>query len=169
MKKPSFAILASVLTGLGTLHAAKKGNAITDPAAAAKDPDFAIQGEYAASAEIGKDAGGHGLQVVALGDGKFQAALYKGGLPGSGAASNEFVLLKGETEGDKTTLKAGGGETVVITGDTATGTKGDKKLFVYDRVERKSPTLGKAAPRNAKVLFGGKKIDRFSEGKKLDG
>ena len=169
MKKQSFVILAFVLTGLGALHAAKPGNAITDPAAAAKDPDFAIQGEYAASAEIGKDTGGHGLQVVALGDGKFQAALYKGGLPGSGAESNEFILLKGETKDDKTTLKAASGETVVISGDTATGIKGDKKLFLYDRVERKSPTLGKKAPKGAKVLFGGVEMDRFSGGIKLDG
>ena len=169
MKKQSFVILAFVLTGLGALHAAKPGSAITDPAAAAKDPDFAIQGEYAATAEIGKEVGGHGLQVVALGDGKFQAALHKGGLPGSGAENNDFVLLNGETMGDKTTLKAASGETVVITGDTATGTKGGEKLFVYDRVERKSPTLGKKAPKGAKVLFGGKRIDRFSDGKKMEG
>tara|TARA_Y100000588_G_scaffold86253_1_gene91689 strand:- start:17577 stop:18566 length:990 start_codon:yes stop_codon:yes gene_type:complete len=169
MKKPSFAILAFVLTGLVSLHAAKKGNAVTDPAAAAKDPDFAIQGEYAATDAIGKGSGSHGLQVVALGDGKFQAALYQGGLPGSGAENNEFVLLKGETKDGKTTLKAASGETVVITGDTATGTKGDKKLFVYDRVERKSPTLGKKPPKGAKVLFGGVEMDRFSGGIKLDG
>ena len=169
MKKPSFVILAFVLTGLGALHAAKKGNAVTDPAAAAKDPDFAIQGEYAATDAIGKGSGSHGLQVVALGDGKFQAALYQGGLPGSGAENNEFVLLKGETKDGKTTLKAASGETVVITGDTATGTKGDKKLFVYNRVERKSPTLGKKPPKGAKVLFGGVEMDRFSGGIKLDG
>ena len=107
MKKQSSVIVPFVLTVLGALHAAKPGPAITDPASAAKDPDFAIQGEYATTAEIGKEVGGHGLQVVALGDGKFQAALYKGGLPGSGAESNEFVLLKGETEGDKTTFPRG--------------------------------------------------------------
>ena len=151
------------------LHAAKPGNATTDPAEATKDPDFAIQGEYAASAAIRKDGGGYGLQVVALGDGEFQAALYKGGLPGSGAENNEFVLLKGETKGGKTILKASGGETVVIKGDTATGTKDDEKLFVYDRVERKSPTLGKKPPKGAKILFGGKGTDRFSDGKKVDG
>ncbi len=171
MKNHTLAILTLVLTGPGILHAAKPGSAITDPTTAAKDSDFAVQGEYAASDVIGAKtkSGAYGLQVVALGDGKFQAALYKGGLPGSGAESNEFVLLKGKTEGDETTLKAGGGETVVITGNTAIGIKGDKKLFAYDRVKRKSPTLGKAAPKNAKVLFGGKKTDRFSEGKKLDG
>ena len=141
------------------------------PGVATKDPDFAIQGEYAATSEIGHKGkkGQYGLQVVALGDGNFQAALYKGGLPGSGAENNEFVLLTGSTEAGKTTLKAKSGETVIIKGDTATGTKGDKKLFAYDRVERKSPTLGKKAPKGAKVLFPGVEMDRFSGGIKLDG
>jgi hypothetical protein len=169
MKKRTLIITSLALAGLAILEAAKPSSAIIDPAVAAKDPDFAVQGEYAASATIGQDAGRHGLQVVALGDGKFQAALYKGGLPGSGAESNEFVLLKGETKDGLTTLKAGGGETVAIKGDTATGTKGGKKLFVYDRVNRKSPTLGKNPPKDAKILFGGKDADRFSDGKKLDG
>ena len=169
MKIKKTFIAALLVAGAHILHAAKPGNAITDPKEAAKDPDFAIQGEYAASPAIGKDSGGYGLQVVALGDGKFQAALYKGGLPGSGAENNEFTLLKGEIKDGKTILKASGGETVIISGDTATGTKGDKKMFVYDRVDRKSPTLGKAAPKNSKVLFGGKGTDRFSDGKKLDG
>jgi hypothetical protein len=169
MKIQKTFVTALLVAGLPILHAAKPGNAITDPTTAAKDSDFAIQGEYAAAVDIGKDVGGHGLQVVALGDGIFQAALHKGGLPGSGAESNEFVLLKGETKDGKTTLTGADGATVVIQGDTATGTKGDEKLFVYDRVERKSPTLGKAAPKKAKMLFGGKGADRFSNGKKLDG
>ena len=151
--------------------AAPREKAVKDPSVAAKDPDFAIQGEYAESSKVGGEGekGRYGLQVVALGDGKFQAALYAGGLPGSGAESNEFVLLNGETKGDVTTLKAKSGETVVITGDKATATKGKRKLFTYDRVERKSPTLGKKAPKGAKVLFGGIEMDRFSGGVKLDG
>ena len=130
---------------------------LKDPALAAKDPDFAVQGEYAATADIGlkESKGQYGLQVVALGEGNFQAALYKGGLPGSGAENNEFILLTGSTEEGKTILKAKSGETVVIKGDTATGSKGDQKLFAYDRVNRKSPTLGKKAPKGAKILFGG--------------
>ncbi len=170
MKKRILAASSLFLSTFGFSYAAK-GPATTDPTVASKDPDFAIQGEYAARAEIatkGKQ-GQYGLQVVALGDGKFQGALYKGGLPGSGAKGNEFVFLKGETKDGKTGLKAASGENVVISGDTATGSKGDKKLFVYDRVERKSPTLGKKPPKGAKLLFGGKKADRFSSGKKLDG
>ena len=46
----------------------------TDPAkAAAEDPDFLMQGEYH------KEGASHGLQVVALGDGKFDGYLLEGG------------------------------------------------------------------------------------------
>ena len=148
MKTTSILILC--ITCIGIISwAATRSKATKDPSVAAKDPDFSIQGEYSYTAEIGSTGkkGRYGLQVVALGDGNFQAALYAGGLPGSGAENNEFVLLTGFTEGGKTTLKAKSGETVVIKGGKATGTRGDKKLFVYERVKRKSPTLGKKAPK----------------------
>jgi len=170
MKTTSILILC--LTCLGAISwSAPRAKATKDPSVAAKDPDFAIQGEYAPTAKIGAigKGGQYGLQVVALGDGNFQAALYAGGLPGSGAKNNNFALLNGSTEGAKTILKAKSGETVVIKGGTATGSKGDQKLFAYDRVERKSPTLGKKAPKGAKVLFAGVEMDRFSGGIKLDG
>ena len=94
--------------------------------------------------------------------------LSQGRPPGSGA-EQRVVLLTGSTEEGKTTLNAKSGETVIIKGDTATGTKRGKKLFAYDRVNRKSPTLGKKAPKGAKVLFAGVEMDRFSGGIKLDG
>src|SRR5687768_14461989 len=56
--------------------------AVTDAALA--DADFALQGEYLGYVAV---AGGFeyaGLQVVALGDGKFEALYLKGGLPGAG-------------------------------------------------------------------------------------
>ena len=80
MKTRCIFALVLALFSFGFAHGAK-GPAVTDPAKAAEDPDFSVQGEYAASAAIGAKAkpGGYGLQVVALGDGAFQAALYAGG------------------------------------------------------------------------------------------
>ncbi len=64
------------LLALSAAHAADNNKVWTDPAKAAKeDPDFVIQGEYAAK--------GAGAQVIALGNGHFHAVLYPGGLPGS--------------------------------------------------------------------------------------
>src|SRR6266436_5797839 len=54
--------------------------AITDPALAG--PDYLLQGEYAGWIYApGRGNEYAGLQVVALGDGKFDAVQYRGGLP----------------------------------------------------------------------------------------
>ena len=51
MKTTSILILC--LTSLGIISwAATRTKATNDPSVAAKDPDFAIQGEYAATAKI---------------------------------------------------------------------------------------------------------------------
>ena len=81
MKKYHFVLLlisAAVIPPL--CHAAEIFSATPDPAVAAKDPDFALQGEYLASVEEGKI----GIQVIALGEGEFEAVLSNGGLPGEG-------------------------------------------------------------------------------------
>ena len=44
--------------------------------AAAEDPDFLLQGEYV--------GGGSGIQVAAIGAGKFYVSSFTGGLPGAG-------------------------------------------------------------------------------------
>ena len=64
------------------------------PQAAAADPDFALQGEYAAD--------GVGVQVVALGDGMFQIVKYPGGLPGAGWTGPN----KEKSEGDAVAVKS---------------------------------------------------------------
>ena len=67
----------TILVSSIAIGAKPRGPIWTDPAKAAKeDPDFAIQGEYTAK--------NTGIQVAALGDGKFHLSRFAGGLPGAG-------------------------------------------------------------------------------------
>jgi hypothetical protein len=134
---------------------------ITDPAKAAKDPDFKIQGEYLGEGEVA--SGGPqehfkaGAQVIALGDGAFSVVLYKGGLPGEGWKRGDYRRkMEGKRAGKEVILtcpadadvKAGskiadGVMTVVTTPGTLT----------LKRAVRHSKTEGAKPPEGATVLF----------------
>ena len=79
----AFVVFFAVAAPASGQQRRQRPEAITDPAQAGAD--FGMQGEYAGWLFFpGRGYEYAGLQVVALGDGKFDAALYRGGLPGSG-------------------------------------------------------------------------------------
>jgi hypothetical protein len=92
--------------------AAPTGNpAFTDPAAT--DDDFPFQGEYAGLVRHEAGETKFGVQVVALGAGKFAAVAYPGGLPGEGWTPPDTISGSGVREGEKVKLEGvdlGGGE-----------------------------------------------------------
>lgn len=118
----------SVAAGTAELNAAKQ------------DPDFAVQGEY-----VGVDKA---MQVIAMGDGEFDAVIYEGGLPGAGAKPKPRRI-----------------ETDI---DTVADLIESMKLT---RVERASPTLGRKAPVGAIALFDGTQasVDENWVGGKISG
>ena len=64
----------------------------------ADDPDYKIQGEYSGtmkSPEEGQEIK-LGVQIVALGSGKFHAVAYRGGLPGDGWNGTDKQEADGE-------------------------------------------------------------------------
>lgn len=130
--------------------------------AASAGPDFAIQGEY-----VGKlGDNNYGMQVIALGEGKFDAVVYPGGLPGAGWTQE--LKYKGTGE-----LKDG---IVRLTGDEGSATISDGKVVIENgdtkgelqKVERKSPTLGAKPPAGAIVLFDGSNTDHWQNGRMDD-
>lgn len=163
--------LAAVLTASVPALAAAPKAAVTDPAQAG--PDFAFVGEYvgAVSAPIGSvwTTTPIGLQVVSLGDGRFEATEYLGGLPGGGWEGHDKAVLPGRRDGDVVRIDA---RPVGLTLDGAIGRVGEPRQAgaygVLHRINRASPTLGMRPPREAIVLFNGSGTDRFSSATMTD-
>lgn len=163
--------------------AEKKKEVWTDASDPSLPVDFKFQGEY--------DGADVGCQVIALGNGQFQAVVYKGGLPGKGWNGKDRSLLHGKLEGDKVAFTgidakekrkylaqaalefsatskfppAGHTSDVSahISGDVLTLQAG--KSISLKKTERKSPTLGAKAPDGAIVLFDGSSTDEWKGGR----
>lgn len=158
-------LLAMVMIGIAMTTAtaqendAKKKEKTSFLSAADAGPDFAVQGEYVG--ELGDVK--YGVQVVAKGDGKFDAWLLKGGLPGAGWDRETRRKLSGETKDGVTELK---GEALAasITRDVLSaeidGQKGQLK-----KIDRQSATSGMKPPAGAIVLFDGSNVDAWEPGK----
>jgi hypothetical protein len=154
--------LASV--GVLTLASGAFAQAYTDPEKAGVD--YQIQGEYEGVLKSGEKQSKRGAQVIALGDGKFRAVGFSGGLPGDGWKRGDDSF---ETEG---ALQDGA---VTFKYDDYTATLKDGVISVkingedvgqLKKVERKSPTLGAKPPEGAIVLYGGPDdVDKWNGGK----
>ena len=150
------------------LMAQKKIVAIT-AADAAKDPDFAVQGEYVGQLSDGEEKKTIGLQVVAQGGGKFRGAGYTGGLPGAGWNGEKKLPVTGTRKGDVVEFTSESGSGTWKSGQIAIRDKDGKSIGVLKRVVRKSPSLGKKAPKGAVVLFDGSTAKHFQGGRLQDG
>lgn len=130
------------------------------------DADFKVQGEYTGEAHLDQGALKVGVQVVALGKGKFRAYGYHGGLPGDGWNQGERHSGEGETSGGVTTLQSTGGPKAVIKEGVLTlFTAAGVECGQLKRIERRSETLGAKPPAGAIVLFDGTSPEQFDGGR----
>lgn len=154
-----------VVRGAGTSH----GDSIwTDPKkAAAEDSDFLVQGEYLSDG----DPATWGLQVVALGDGNFDAYLLEGGLPGAGwKTGGRRIPLSGiRTEAVVRADSADGVWSAELIDGAALISRGDEMFARMLRAKRASPTLAAKPPDGAIVLFDGSSADAWVDGRLEDG
>ena len=151
--------LAGMLPLVPQVMAAPSGNqAFTNPAQT--DADFPFQGEYAGIVPHEAGETKFGVQVVALGDGRFSAVAYPGGLPGDGWFGHDRITGSGVREGAVVTLAG-----VDLGGTKRQGEVRNGALVVLDdagtaiatlpKVTRQSPTLGMKPPTGAVVIFDG--------------
>ena len=141
-----------------SVAAPTKNPAYTDPSQA--DEDFAFQGEYAGALTKGGKEEAYGVQVVALGDGAFDAVGYPGGLPGAGWTPPTKMRGTGTRSGAVVTvegLDVGGAKrrARVENGRLAVLDDAGMAIATFPKVQRKSPTLGMAPPAGATVIFDG--------------
>jgi hypothetical protein len=160
---PRFAIpIACIVLLCIQAHAADKPPVYIDPQKAAADPDFALQGEYAGQLKDDK----FGVQIIALGNGKFHGVAYRGGLPGDGWDESDKIEGDGERAADGSVTMVGReGDKAAIKDNVLTILNADgMKVAELPKVTRQSSTLGAKPPEGAKVLFDGKAND-FKSGK----
>jgi hypothetical protein len=149
---------------------------------AAAVPDFAIQGEYVGQIKTGDEQAKFGVQIIALGNGKFRAVGLAGGLPGDGWDEITRIEADGQVKDGAVvfshdngikgtipyTIRQTGGKPVldrVMTIKDADGAT----LGTLKKTFRKSPTLGAKPPAGAIVLFDGTSADAFVDGRVKNG
>ncbi|MGC1274219.1 MAG: DUF1080 domain-containing protein [Planctomycetaceae bacterium] len=131
------------------------------------DADFPFVGEYLGSISSRENGVWKstpiGLQVVALGEGRFEAVEYLGGLPGLGWNGHDKAVLPGRRDGRLVEIDA---VPAGITLDGIVGRVGgggsSAAVGTLRRINRASPTLGLHPPKEATVLFDGRNCDLFS-------
>ena len=165
---PRIALLTLALAAFGISPCAAQGMTITDPKEGGID--YEIQGEYRGHVVIDDRDEPWGAQIIALGNGKFDLVGYQGGLPGDGwKRGDEVRTYSGSLQaGNKVVFEADDSVLEVADGKLKVLVKGNTAATL-EKVERKSPTLGKAAPEGAIVLFDGTAVDQWENGRLVDG
>lgn len=126
--------------------------------------DLAAQGEYRGWQQTNRSSRSLqpiGLQVIARGDGKFEATKYVGGLPGERRYRPKRYLLEGRRAGEFVELIGENFDILLEGGAAVVLDKEARVAGELTRVERISPTLGLQAPPDAIVLFSNGEASRL--------
>jgi hypothetical protein len=130
------------------------------------DDDFFLQGEYTGAISSMKIAADPvGVQVIALGKGKFEAVEFSGGLPGNGGDTQTRRKYTGQRSSAATVELSGGPHRLTLRrGSIAVKDESGKSLGVLRKTQRMSQTLRAAPPSGANVLFIGRDARQFTKG-----
>jgi len=138
----------------------------TDPAAAG--PDFQTQGEYVSEHQPKEGKNTRGAQIIALGDGKFHAVVYQGGLPGAGWDKSKTIQAEGQSADGVATFATKDLTAKIQRGVMTLHDTEGKTTHTLKKILRKSPTLAAKPPAEAVVLFDGTTAKAFDGGRMTD-
>ncbi len=161
-----------VATAARLTAAEPKAVAFTDPERAGID--YKLQGEYVGELDSNEGNRKIGIQVVALGDGKFRAVGYVGGLPGDGWSrgdekhSGDGELKNGQVQFHPDDPNASESATAILKDGKIAILDDQRTIAELKKVERKSPTLGARPPKGAIVLFDGSNTEAWENGKLVE-
>jgi len=127
-------------------------------------PDYAAQGEYVGQVFTQAGEAPIGVQVIALGKGKFRATGYIGGLPGEGWDRSPRKSSEGELKDGVIEIKSDEYASTIKNGVLTISVAG-VKISELKKIDRESPTLGESPPDGAVVLFDGSSASNFENGK----
>jgi hypothetical protein len=143
--------------------AQEKKSATLDPKEAGVE--FELQGEYTGEIKSDDGAQAFGVQVIALGEDKFRAVAYPGGLPGAGWNAEEKIEKEGKLENGEVRFEAENARGILKPDGTLTIEVDSQTVGTLRKDIRKSDTLGQKPPEGAVVLFDGTTADKFQGGK----
>ncbi|WP_437185541.1 3-keto-disaccharide hydrolase [Planctomicrobium sp. SH668] len=130
--------------------------------------DYQLQGEFRGFQRFmnsERSSTAVALQVVALGDGNFEAVKFYTGLPGEKPGKGDRFEYSGKVVGDVLRLWRHG-DLIEIDGKSATLWNSEGVRYgELQKVDRSSPTLGALPPAGAIVLFDGSSTQHFVGGK----
>ena len=163
-----FALL--LISSTATMLAADPDAVVfTDPAKAGID--YELQGEYAGTVQTDEGDLKIGVQIIALGDGTFQAVGFNGGLPGDGwSRGDKSHSAEGKLQDGVLRFASDENKVIAEVKDGAIlVSAGDSRVAEFTKVHRQSPTLGAKPPEGAIVLFDGSSTDAWAGAEIIDG
>ena len=166
--KLSHLSVALVLLCVAPAFAQQKGKGPAYDSPPSEDANYPLMGEFVGKITVGKETKTLALQIRPIAGDQFVAVAFHGGLPGQPNHQADEMKLIGLRHNDSLILSGGPWALFVDKKGCSVVSAAGKRIGRLKRVQRKSPTLGAAAPEGAIVIFDGSNLDQLKNGEKTE-